>query len=82
MAGFFSRFYYWGSLTINVKLSASKLCLRDDFEINTIRIRLIDKSCLPFKVFNAADNLKVTRATQSSLSLSKSFTELKSGSRS
>ena len=31
-----------------VKLSLLKLCLRDDLETDTFRIRLVDKSCLPF----------------------------------
>ena len=32
-----------------------------------------------FQVFNAANNLKATRASHSSLGLSENFTELKSG---
>ena len=31
-----------------IKLSVLKLCLRDDLEANTFRVRLVDKPCLPF----------------------------------
>ena len=31
-----------------IKLSVLKLCLRDDLETDAFRIRLVDKSCLPF----------------------------------
>ena len=32
----------------SIKLSALKLCLRDDFETDTFQIRLVDKSFPPF----------------------------------
>ena len=31
-----------------IKLSVLKLCLRDDLETDMFRVRLVDKSCLPF----------------------------------
>ena len=31
-----------------IKLSVLKLCLRDNLETDTFRIRVVDKSCLPF----------------------------------
>ena len=80
---FFLDFVKWLPLQLTagkyvIKLSVLKLCLRDDLEIDTFRIRLADNSCLLSQLFNATDNLKATRATHCFLDLNKSFTELKS----
>ena len=65
-----------------IKLSVLKLCLRDDFETNTFRIRLLINHAFLFKVYNATDSLKETTAVYSFLGLNENFTELKNGDKS
>ena len=63
MVGFSSGFMKGLPLQITageyaIKLSVLILCLRDDLETDTFRIRLVDKSCIfhfLFQVFNATD---------------------------
>ena len=50
---FFLDFMKWVLLQLiageyAIKLSALKLCLRDDLETDTSLIRLVGNSCLPF----------------------------------
>ena len=53
MVGFYPRFMKGLPLQLTageyvIKLSVVKLCLRDDLETDTFRVRLVDNSLLPF----------------------------------
>ena len=65
-----------------IQLSVFKLCLRDQSINLSFPIRLVDKSCPPFSIFKAADNLKATMATHSFLGLNENVTKLKIGDKS